>query len=255
MFLATGAVLHGASREAAATPATLGFYPATDIYGKGSFHLDVDTYGRGLKTDSVVSTGVTYGIGPERDGFLGRSEIGFDYLLSLGGSTPSASTSKRLSFNLKTQLYNNDDSGTRIVAGGWGLGSKEIFAPDIGYLLGSKAFKWGRVHLGVAHSFADDEVIAVGDDADKTSLQLGFDRYITPKIQFAVDYYSGKNAYAGVQPTIYYYVNDKASFGLGLMRFNAESVAPSRNQIYACFDYNFGGSSSPAAAATPAPAP
>jgi hypothetical protein len=164
-----------------------------------------------------------------------------------------------LLFNAKTQLYNNDDAGTRIVTGVYGLGNKEVFAPDIGYLLGSKTFKWGRVHLGVEHSFADKETIAVGDDADKTSLHLAYDRYITPKIQFAMDFCSGKNAYAGVQPTLYYYVNDKASFGLGLMHFNAKSVAPSRNQIYACFDYNFGGSSAPAAeatvAATPVPAP
>src|SRR5687767_8671782 len=142
--LVTGAVLHGASREASATPATLGFYPATDIYGKGNFHLDVDTYGKGLKTDSVVSTGLTYGIGPERDGLLGRSEIGFDYILSLGGSTPSVSTYKRLLFNAKTQLYNNDATGTRIVGGVWGLGNQDIFAPNVGYATGSKAFKWGR---------------------------------------------------------------------------------------------------------------
>ncbi|HVF11237.1 MAG TPA: hypothetical protein VNA16_10560 [Abditibacteriaceae bacterium] len=257
VLLATGAALHGLNREAAATPATLGFYPATDIYGKGSFHLDVDTYGVALKTDSVVSTGLTYGIGPERNGLLGRSEIGFDYLLSLGGSTPSTDTFKRLLFNAKTQLYNNDAAGTRIVGGVWGLGNKEIFAPNVGYLLGSKTFKWGRIHLGVAHSFADEEIIAVGADADKTSLHLAYDRYITPKLQFAVDFYSGKNAYAGVQPTLYYYVNDKASFGLGLMHFNAESVAPARNQIYLAFDYNFGGGSTPAAtpAATLTPAP
>jgi hypothetical protein len=259
--LAAG-VLGTTVKPASATPATLGFYPATDIYPKGNFHLDVDTYGRATKMDGVTSYGLTYGIGPERNGILGRSEVGVDYINTLGGSVPTNSDGntlsgrKRLLYNAKTQLYNNDKSGVRLVAGFWNVGSDDIFAPNIGYLLGSKAFKWGRVHVGVAHAFDKSNVTVTEDDDDTTYLQLGYDRMLTKKVQFAVDYYSGKSFVSGVQPTLYYYVNDKASFGLGLMHFSSKHVAP-RNQVYLCFDYNFGGggSSEPAPPATPAATP
>ena len=250
-------------KPAAATPATLGFYPATDIYGKGVFHLDVDTYGRATKTDALTSVGLTYGIG-EKDGIFGRSEIGADYVLSLAGSIPTdlgdGSTlggQKRFLLNAKTQLYNNDDSGVRFVAGVWGVGGNDLFAPNVGYLLGSKSFKFGRIHVGVAHAFDKANVTTLAGNDATTYLQLGYDKMLTKKLQFAVDYYSGKSAISGVQPTLYYYVNDKASFGLGLMRFNDQSVAP-RNQTYICFDYNFGGGGStpaPETAPTGAPEP
>lgn len=251
-------------KSASATPATLGFYPATDIYGKGIFHFDADSYGEGVKMNGVTSFGLTAGTGPDRDGILGRSEIGVDFIHTLLDETPRdadgdrVSIGNRLLFNAKTQLYNNDDSGVRLVTGVWGMGSDDIFAPRVGYVLGSKAFKWGRVHLGVAHSFDEDNVTAPSGNNDTTYLQLGYDRMLTKKLQFAVDWYSGKSAISGVQPTLYYYVNDKASFGLGWMRFNDKSVAPDRDQVYLCFDYNFGGgggSSEPAPAATTAPAP
>jgi hypothetical protein len=251
MAIAAG-VLGNGTRPADATPATLGFYPATDIYAKGTFHLDVDTYGRATKMDGTTSLGLTYGIGPERDGIFGRSEVGADYINTVGGAVPvdangdTLSGSKRLLYNAKTQLYNNDQSGVRLVTGVWGFGSDDIAAPKIGYVLGSKAFKWGRVHVGLAHSFDKTNIDAGGGDDDTTYLQLGFDRMLTKKLQFAVDYYSGKSFVSGVQPTLYYAVNDKASFGLGVMHFTSDNVAP-RNQVYMCFDYNFGGHSAAAA--------
>lgn len=252
-------VLGGSLKPVLATPATLGFYPASDIYSKGTYHLDVDSYGRNTKMDAVTSVGLTGGLG-DKDGILGRSEIGVDYLMSAGGGTPvdpdtgnSLSGSKRFLLNAKTQLYNNDEKGVRLVAGVWGVGSKKIYAPNVAYVLGSKSFEWGRVHVGVAHSLARKETIATpaGND-DRTFLHLAYDRPITKKLSFAVDWYSGKSAISGVQPSLYYAVNDKASFGVGLMRFNDKSVAPSRNQLYLCFDYNFGksgGSEEPAPAA------
>lgn len=222
------------NRPASATPSTLGFYPSTDIYVDKTFHLDVDTYGQGLKTNGTDSVGLTYGIGT-KDGFLGRNEIGLDYITNSG-----LSANKRAIFNAKTQIYNNDTSKTRVVAGIWGLGQKAVAAPDIAYLLGSKSFEWGRVHLGVARALANAATVAApSGSSDRTNLQLGYDRMLTSKLSFAVDFYTGKNAYSGVQPTLYYAVNDKASFGLGLMRFNDSTVAPARNQVYACFDYNF----------------
>lgn len=231
------------------TPATLGYYPSTDIYGKGTWHLDIDSYGRGTQADASISTGLTYGFGKGDDSILGRNEIGADYLLSLGGATPRdpnsgerLSSSKRVLGNFKTQLYNNDKKGVRVVAGGWLLGSKDIYAANVGYVLSSKTFKFGRIHVGLAHSFSKKETIATLDgDSDRTYLQLGYDRYLTKKIQFAVDYYSGKSAISGVQPTLYYYLNDKASLGIGYFRLNDKDISPTRNQVYLSFDYNFGG--------------
>ena len=247
--VALGTALSG--RPAQATPATLGFYPATDIYGPGTFHLDFDSYGRGLRGDVGVSTGLTYGIG-DKDGAFGRSEIGADYYFANGSTLDS---SKRVILNGKTQLFNNSDAGTRVVAGVWGLGSKQFAAPNVAYVSGSKTFGFGRVHLGLAKNFAGKvggaRVTDLGPDDTTFSVSAGYDRYITPKLQFAVDYYSGKNSYAGVQPTLYYYINDKANVGLGLFRLNS-SNATIRNQVYACFDYNFGGGGAPAPETAPA---
>jgi hypothetical protein len=248
------------SVPSSATPATLGFYPATDIYANGNFHLDVDSYGRGVRGDVSTSAGLTYGFGPERDGVFGRSEVGFDYGFSAGGGQPvnlstggRLSTAKRFTLNAKTQLFNSDESATRVVAGVWGLGSKDFGAPNVAYVSGSKTFDFGRVHLGLAKSFSGKiggtRVTSLGGDDDTFSVSAGYDRYITPKLQFAVDYYTGKNSYAGVQPTLYYYINDKANFGLGYFRLNSSNANP-RNQVYLCFDYNFGGG-----APAPAPAP
>lgn len=254
LALAAG-VLGGTIDTASATPATLGFYPATDIYGKGTFHLDIDTYGSATRMDAFTSAGVTYGFGPQRDGVFGRSEVGFDYVLSSGGSTPAVSGSKRFLLNAKTQLYNNDVNRTRVVTGIWGLGSRDMAAPNVAYVTGSKAFDWGRVHVGVAQSLASRSIIATpaGND-DRTFLHLAYDRPISSRLGFAVDYYSGKSAVSGIQPSLYYAVNDKASFGLGLMRFNDSSISP-RNQTYICFDYNFGGGSSSTAEPVPAAPP
>ena len=254
-LLIGAATFCGTEKRATATPATLGYYPATDICDTGTFHLDISSYGSSLNANSSVTGGLTYGLGKDTDGLFGRSEIGFDYVLSLGGSSPSAlgiGTGDRLLFNAKTQIFNNDKNGTRVVAGVWGVGDKVLSAPDVGYITGSKTFSFGRIHVGLAHSFANATTVKTPDGySDRTNLHLGYDRYLTPKIQFAVDYYSGKSSYSGVQPTVYYYVNPKASFGLGLMHFNDGSITPSRNQIYTCFDYYFGGE--PATTPTAAP--
>ncbi|MDF2439180.1 MAG: hypothetical protein JWN98_164 [Abditibacteriota bacterium] len=256
--LATGTVGHLSTSKASATPSTLGFYPSTDIYGRGVFHYDADSYGRATRADAAVTTGLTYGIGPDRDGIFGRSEVGLDYTLSLGGVAPSSfgvEGQKRLTGNIKTQLFNNDASATRVVAGIWGIGDAEIFAPNVAYVTGSRSFQFGRVHLGLARSLSDRSVVATpSGNSDRTNLHLGYDRYFANnKLQFAVDYYSGKSGYSGIQPTLYYYINDKANFGLGLMRFNDSTVAPARNQVYLCFDYNFGGSTPPVVETTPTP--
>ena len=224
-------------KPAAATPATLGFYPATDIYGPGIFHFDVDRYSiNEFQSGGTADTyGLTYGFG-DKGGVAGRSEIGFDYLSNADG----LSGYKALYFNAKTQLYDNPDSGVRAVGGLWLAGNTDNpLVSNTAYLLASKAFKFGRIHVGVAHAF-DDKNIG-GKDADTTFLQLGYDRAITSKILFVADYYSGRSLISGVQPTVYYSVNDKASFGLGYFFNNEPKGFGGNDQLYLCFDYNFGG--------------
>jgi hypothetical protein len=223
------------SKPASATAAGLTFYPSTDIYSKGNFHFDADYFfNEKARFGSDASTfGLSYGVGPETDGAFGRSEVGFDYVTNSG----DLSVGKRLSFNAKTQLYNNDDSQTRVVAGIWGLGSRSASAPNVGYLLGSRNFEFGRIHVGVARALRD----VVGDD--RNFIQLGYDKvFADGKLQFTTDYYSGKSAISALAPGIIYYLNDKAAVQLGYIRYNNRDLG---EQIYFGFDYNFGGSSNP----------
>jgi hypothetical protein len=225
------AAFSAGAQPAHATPATGGFYPSTDIYARDTVHYDADAYTRDdLKDSFSLTSGLTFGLGPERDGAFGRTEAGFDYNFTSG---TNLSAGKRLIGNIKTQLYNNDESTTRVVVGGWGLGSDKT-QPNYLYLLGSKNFSGNRIHVGVAHALNDDVV-----PRGRTSLQLGYDRYITPKLQFVADYYSGKGPLSGVQPTLYYFLNDKSDIGLGYFRANDRGLGDAKNQIYICFDYNF----------------
>ena len=234
--VAATAILGAASlKPAAATPATLGFYPATDIYGDKVFHFDVDRYSTtDFSGEGAGDTaGLTYGIG-DIDRPFGRSEVGFDYFSNSG-----LDFGESLFFNAKTQLYRNPTNGITAVGGLWLAGdTSNPLVSNVGYLLASKSFDFGRIHLGVAHAFSDDNL---GFDADETFLQLGYDRAITDKILFVADFYSGRSPISGVQPTLYYSVNDKASFGIGYFFNNAARGAGNADQLYLCFDYNFGG--------------
>ncbi len=242
-FVAAGVAVAAISgiagiKPAAATPATLGFYPSTDIYGDKAFHLDVDRYS--VNDFSGVgagdTAGITYGIG-DREGLFGRTDIGFDYFSNSG-----TSFGKSLFFNTKTQLYNDADKGVRVVGGLWLAGdTKNPLVSNTGYLLASKAFDFGRIHAGVAHAFSDGNI--GGSAADDTFLHLAYDKAITKdgKFVFVADYYSGRSTISGVQPTLYYNFNDKADFGIGYFFNQGPRGAGNTDQLYLCFDYNFGG--------------
>lgn len=234
-LVAAALLVAGASfsaRPAHATPSTLGFYPSTDIYGKGNIHFDADTYqSTNFNTGVFTTSGLTYGFGPDSSKLFGRTEAGFDY--NFGSSGPLG-FDKRIFGNIKTQLFNNDDSQIRVVAGGWGLGDSNL-NPNYVYLLGSKNFpQIGRFHLGVARGLSNGYF----GGTNKTSIHLAYDRTISSKLSFCTDFYSGKGPASGVQPTLYFYPNDKCDFGLGYFHANSGSVSP-RNQLYICFDYNF----------------
>ena len=260
-LLALGAASFS-SRSANATPSTLGAFPSTDIYGKGNVHYDADTYqSTDLRNGVVTTTGLTYGLGKDTSDLFGRTEVGIDYNV---GATGPLQFSKRVFGNFKTQLYNNDDSQTRLVAGGWLLGDSQT-NPNYAYLLGSKNVpKIGRFSAGYAYALSTGlfqvSNTPISGSPTRTrgrgSVHLGFDRYITPDLGLTLDYYSGKGPFGGGQATLYYYFNGgKSDFGLGYFRLNDRTAAVP-NQFYICLDYNFDfKKSSPTTTAAPAALP
>jgi len=225
-LLTMGLALQATTEKAAATDSGLGFYNATDIYPAGNFHFDYDTFGRGIRTDVGTSVGLEYGFGPDRDGLFGRTEAGFDYVTSGGGSPGD-----RITANIKTQLYNNDASRTRAVLGFGGLGKKSASDQITAVLLGSKGFTFGRIHAGVFKNFERDN-----SGIDNTGLQLAFDRPVGEKVIIGADWRSGPHGFAA--PFVIYNLNDKAGFEIGLGRANRRSTSV-RHQTYIAFDYNF----------------
>ena len=248
IFAASGLIF---APRAQAAPANLTIYPSTDIYPKGDWHLDSDIVsGSNFRDTTFASAGINYGLGPDRNGLLGRSDIGLEYLPApLSG----VSGSNRLAFNFKTQLYNRmaltarGPMSTRLVFGLRGFGPKgnpgigNSTAPkDIIYLLGSHVLPIGRVHLGVAHSYAQRAFLQTpAGNAARTYAQLGYDVPISKQARLALDYYTGKSAISALAPSIRYELDNRGSFQVGLIRYNDCSIKP-RHQIYGAFDYDFG---------------
>ncbi|HEX9998549.1 MAG TPA: hypothetical protein VGB45_15525 [Abditibacterium sp.] len=225
-----GGALLGGAKPAQASGSGLSYYPSTDIYPKGNLHFDADYFGStNGKNTSGTFLGLEYGAGPEHDGLFGRTEFGIDFAASANG----ASYGDRLYFNAKTQLFNKPDAGIRATLGVYGVGTKDALASNWVNLLASKAFSFGRIHIGAAHALRDDFV------TKRTVLQLGYDKAINDKFIFAMDYQSGRDQF--ISPGIIYLLNDKAgielSYGRGGKSFEGTGL---RNQIYFGFDYNFG---------------
>ncbi len=231
-FVATvalvGGALLGGVKPAYATPSGLSNYPSTDIYPRGTFHFDADYFAStDTRTANFSTTGLEYGVGPERDGLFGRTEFGVDYL----NSGADRSFGDRLLFNAKTQLYNNAAAGTRVTFGFYGAGAKSSGGGNWLNLLGSKAFSFGRVTVGAAYALRESAITG-----NRTVLQLGFDRAINEKFIFAADYQSGSGQFFA--PGIIYLINDKAGIQVSYLR-GGSGIEP-RNQLYFGFDYNFG---------------
>ncbi len=250
-----------------ASPANLTIYPSTDIYPKGNWHLDSDIVsGSNFRDTTFASAGINYGLGPDRNGLFGRTDIGIEYLPApLSG----VSGSNRLVLNAKTQLFNRmyqtarGPMSTRLVFGLRGFGNKgnpgigNSTAPkDVIYLLGSHVLPIGRVHLGVAHSFAERAfLLTPAGNAARTYVELGYDVPISKQARIAVDYYTGKSTISALAPSIRYALDNRGSFQLGLIRYNDSSLKP-RHQIYGAFDYDFGrGAPSDAGRGATLPAP
>ncbi len=228
--LALAACMGLLPHTAQATPSGLSNYPSTDFNPNGGFHFSSDNFS---STSGRVSTGssegLEYGVGNNSDKPLGRNELGFDYVL---GGGINANHAERLLFNIKTQLFSNAAASTRLVAGVYGVGSKKIAAGDWLYLVGSKGFKFGRIHVGAAHSFASREVMPT----NRTVLQLGFDKTLSPKVTFVMDYQSGKTQF--IAPGLIFTINDKSDVQFSYL--HGGTLVDPRNQLYLRFDYNFG---------------
>jgi len=245
-LVAAGVGMSLTGHEAKAIPTTLTFYPSTDFVSMGDVHLNVSTYGKGLKTNAFDSVGLTYGWGPDTSKAFGRTEFGFDYET---GPFVGVDVDKRVELNAKTQLFNDDAKGERVVVGTWGVGQRgnlttgnTILPPDYIYLLGSKAFSFGRIHVGVEQALAKKDVLAtLGEPSPtRTSLQLGYDKsFSNGKWVFSADWISGKSAYGVAAPALLYNINDRSDVQVGWIRYNDSTVGPSRNQTYAAFDYFF----------------
>ena len=101
--------------------------------------------------------------------------------------------------------------------------------------------------MGLANSLAKKSVIG---SSNRTFLTAGYDKvFSNNKLQFALDYYSGKSAISAIAPGIIYYLNDKSDFELGYVHFNNRDY---RSQIYLGFDYNFGPGTTKVVADAPA---
>jgi hypothetical protein len=236
--------LHLTAGPTAADNNSLVGYPSTAIYARREVHFDFDTLGNSLRADAIILEGLTYGCGPERDGLFGRTEFGFDYILGAGGHNLKQSDWKRLLWNIKSQLYNSDARGVRLVAGLYAVGSRAVGAPNIGYLLASKQFKWGKVQVGVAHAFAREIFLTTpAGNSDRTYFQLAFQRRIYGRLFGAFNSYTGNSTQSRFSPGVTYFLNDtyKSAVALGVLHFNDSSLKPSRNLIYLGFDHTFGG--------------
>jgi hypothetical protein len=232
--VALAGVLAVAAQPAKATPSGLINTPSTDIYAKGTTHLDVDflRFANPL-SDNSLSVGVTQGLGPDTDEAFGRSEIGIDAgVVRLGGVDFGDS----VVLNAKTQLYNDSEQNIRVVAGAYNIGNRTT--PRIGYITASKNFgDPGRVHLGVSRTFNKS---AFG--RNYTQFQVAYEKLLSEKLLFLAEYNSGSGPLGTTGVSLNYNLTDRSGLQVAYFRPNSSVVraTASRNVIYVGYDVNFG---------------
>lgn len=229
------------ARPALANPSVLMIYPSTEFTPRRVIRVNSDLYTRSFQTTTFGIGGLSYGFGSGQRRALGRSEIGLDYV----AAAPFANVSfgNRTRFNAKTLLYDNPQSGVRVVTGVWGVGgigntaSSSAFPPNVAYVLGSKRTKLGRIQVGLAQALARRAVLTTpAGKSDRTFLQLGFEREISRAIRFRMDFYSGKSSISAFVPGILIVLSEQAAIRLGYIRYNDSSIQPSREQFIIAFD-------------------
>jgi hypothetical protein len=232
-------------------------YPQSNILTKNAFHVDWDTVGVNADVNVFSAIGVTYGLGsgmlgrsPKRDGsdsngILGRSEVGVDYLLTAGTAVATfVPSNERFFFNFKTQIYNNDTSKTRVVAGVYNFGTNSLATAREIYILASEEHSWGKIQLGLQHALGRKEgLITPAGNADRTYVQVSYNRHVWQRLFAAYAGVSGRSTQSRQSVAVAYYLDNsyKGSFALGYLLYNDASVRPQRNQVYFGFDYDWGG--------------
>ena len=241
---AIGVSLYPGIKPAWATPSGLITVPSTDIYREGNIHLDLDylhfpsfnTAAGGRQSSlNVFTTGLQYGLGPDTDKPFGRTEIGFDFQVAQTGGFRRLGTTDRLSFNAKTQLYNDYEKGVRVVIGASGLGTKTT-ASNFGYITGSKNFgPAGRVHLGFGRAFNDR--LFGGPGVERNVVQFGYERLLSRQLRFIAEYGTGKSGFGNAGASLVYYLNNRSNIQLAALRPNQRNG--SNVFYYLGYDLNF----------------
>lgn len=275
-FAAVAAVI-GAAGQALAVDNN-----STRIGPYKEWHLEDIYMGNGFQTNGHTAVGLTYGLGPDTSGLFGRTEVGFDYVLSAGpfagvsipsgvspegnsGTIPGLFTTdtltpaQRIFWGAKTQLYENPKTQTRLVMGGYLFGPKQANAGDLGFLsLSRQTQKYGYFQVGVVHSFAGEQAIETRDGySDHTFAQLDYAYQLKPRLVGGFNCYTGRSTESAIFPALIYFITDdyNSSVTLGDFHFWDPTVRPSRDQTYVQFDYYFNGPSHVRRPYPPAPAP
>jgi hypothetical protein len=263
-FAAAAAVL-GAASQALAVDNN-----STRIGPYKEWHLEDIYMGNGFQTNGHTAVGMTYGLGPDKSTFLGRSEVGFDYVLSAGPysgvsipsgtspegnsgvlpglfSTATLSPAQRIFWGAKTQLWEDPKTMTRAVIGGYLWGPHEANAGDLGFIaISRQTKKYGYIHVGLVHSFAGTEAIKTrAGHSDHTFYQLDYAYQVKPRLVAGFNCYTGRSTESAIFPAIIYFITDdyNSSVTLGDFHFWDSTVRPTQDQTYVQFDYYFNGPS------------
>jgi hypothetical protein len=205
MLILTGAVQ--------STPSTLIWIPSTDIQA-GTPHLGIDALSAaGSAEDPATDFGLTFG--------NGRYEWGVDYLEGIDDP---------IYLNAKALLKGETQASPRLVAGVYSFGTDDATAYDIFYLLGSKSFGFGRLTAGYGIGRKE----ALGED--NAMLLLGYDKMLSDKWGFAMDYQGGKSSFGAFSAGATYAINPSTSVIVGYTWFNDDAFA---DCLTTQFDMNF----------------
>ena len=184
------------------TPSTLIWIPSTDIQPTKQTHLGIDVYAPSTG-DTLTVFGLTVGDGKSIEG-------GIDYLSMKGTSDP-------VRFNGKVAILKESGSVPALVVGVYDFGGDA--ASNIVYALGSKSFSVGRATFG--YGIGKESVLGV----DNGMVFLGFDKTLSDKWWFAVDYQGGMSAFGAASTGIAYTLSPNSSIIVGYDWFNDNSLA------------------------------
>jgi len=199
------------------TPCTLDFQPANLT------HITYDNYARfgNPANDGVSQFPTDYGLtGGKTLGKL-AIEYGVDYL------APSAYP---LFFNAKIGYPENSlsTSAPAMSLGIFNVGTKSgVTNQNIVYLVLGKSLPNNLGRL--SGSYYTGNATALGG-TDSNGFMIAYDNTLikykddTPRVVFAADYASGKNAFGGGGLGLYYYFNPKTSLLFGPTWFNDEAI-------------------------------